>query len=181
MSSYRFIFALLLSKSDSVPKINNSKDYNFTPLGCNKIYTIDGDVWKNFDKGSFVIYYPNRQEFNLLLENDKNFKILIALSDKKTVSVPGRGETVLTEFTRNSKEEIEAGYDVTDIFGLSAIANIGYSKEEAKKICKLNLAVTEYGLLKSKEDAKIFTEFANKHIIEHEPFMPLKILIKKSN
>ncbi len=179
MSSYRFIFAILVSRNGCVPKINSSKDYNFAPLGCNKIYTIDADVWKSFDKDSFVLYYPNRQKLNAIIEKNKNANILIAITNKSTLLVPGRGEVVLAEYPGDAKKTVKAGYDVTDIFGLSALANIGYSKKEVGDICKLNLATTQYGLLKSKEDAKVFTEFANKHIIEHAPFMPLKILYIK--
>ncbi len=179
MSSYRFIFAILVSKSDSVPKINSSKDYNFAPLGCNKIYTIDADVWKSFDKDSFVLYYPNRQNLNAIIEKNKNANILIALTNKKTLLMPGRGEVVLAEYLCDAKKIVKTGYDVTDIFGLSALANIGYSKKEVGDICKLNLATTQYGLLKSKEDANVFTEFANKHILEHAPFMVLEILFLK--
>ena len=63
-------------------------------------------------------------------------------------------------------------------FGLSALASIGYFKKEVVDIRKLNLSITKLGLLKSKKDAKMFREYANKHIKELAPFMVLEILIK---
>ena len=107
MSSYKFIFAILLSKGKSVPqKTDVCKDYNFMPLGGSKIYTIDADAWKSFNKDSFVIHYPNRQEFNCVIEKNKNANILIALADTSTLLVPGRGEVVLAEYLCDSQKTV---------------------------------------------------------------------------
>ena len=52
-------------------KADVCKDCNFMPLCGNEIYTIDADVWKSFDKDSFLLYYPNRQELNDIIEKTK--------------------------------------------------------------------------------------------------------------
>ena len=180
-NSVLYIFAILLIKGKilKINKENKNSKFVFMPFKSDNQITIDEDIWKSFHNDTIVLYYPNEQEYDLFLNNALNekYKIIIALIDKNNIYIPGRDVVKLIEFKiPKGYRVIELGYDVTDLFGLSAIANIGYSQEEIASILTLNLSTTKYGLLTNKKDAVKFIEYANKHILEHAPFVALKLI-----
>lgn len=74
-------------------------------------------------------------------------------------------------------QAVDAGYDVTDSFGLSAISNVGYFKDDLAAIISLDISVNEYGLIDNKTDSLRFIDFADSHVEEHAPFHSIKIKI----
>ncbi len=176
-----YIFAILLIKEKilKINKANKNSKFVFMPFKSDNQITIDEDIWKSFHNETAILYYPNKQEYDLFLSKVLNgkYKIIIALIDKSNIYIPGRGVVKLIEFkVPKGYRIIEFGYDIVDLFGLSAITNIGYTQEEMASILTLNLSTTKYGLLINKKDAEKFIEYADKHILEHTPFIALKLI-----
>jgi hypothetical protein len=79
----------------------------------------------------------------------------------------------------NVKNEIEnyifLGFDVIDISGLSAIANIGYSHDESVEISNAQIGINEFGLIGSMQDSIKFSKIASLFAVEHAPFFPVEV------
>lgn len=155
-------------------------DYVFVPFGGSQIFTIDEDVWKATGQHPELIFFPSGSEYNAVFHKslESDVVVLVGLANESTLDVPGRGLTDL-ELLQVSDEyrAVDAGYDVVDSFGLSAVTNVGYSKGEVDAVAGLGISVNKYGLINSENDGIRFAEFADNYVEEHAPFYPMRIKI----
>ena len=175
-----YIFSILSVRGEAPnsTKIEFDKGYKFMPFGGSEIYTIDEDIWLNIQGMPTLSFFPTLSKCNMFFDEglNSNITVLIALTDKPQVEIPGRGLVLLQPYTKSLDSNlVDIGYDVTDLFGLSSITNIGYSMDEFSSIVDLDIGITEYGLISNKSDALKFTKFSDNHILEHSPFLPLRI------
>lgn len=155
-------------------------DYTFMPFGGSQICTMDGDVWKAAGARPELVLFPNSSECNAAIQKalDPSVFVLMGLVGERMMDVPGQGLTNLEPLQLGDKyRTLDAGYDVTDPFGLSAISNIGYSTDDTTAIRNLGITVTEYGLIHSESDSRRLADFADSHVEEHAPFRPVRIMI----
>ena len=179
-----YIFAVLSARGEAPNsmKIKFNKDYKFMPFGGYEVYTIDRNIWESIGGKPTLSFFPTVSECNIFFDKALNSEttVLIALTDKPQLDIPGRGLTSLEPYIKPLNGNlVDVGYDVTDLFGLSAITNIGYSMDAFSSILDLDIATTEYGLISNLSDALRFAKFADNYALEHSPFLPLKI--KKSS
>lgn len=183
----RYVF-VVLSISGSPPSADELRkeqaDYVFAPLGGNKIYTIDEEIWKVIGHHIESSYFPSEEEYNAILQKslESHTTVLVGLVEHDQLDMPGRGETNLTLFSPGERyKAIDIGYDVIDSFGLSAISNVGYSIFEAQNIENLNISLTKFGLIDNKNDSDRFSVYADKYLEEHAPFSSIKIKLIRSD
>ena len=155
-------------------------DYTFSPFGGSQIFTIDEDVWKLAGGRPDLVFFPDSSECSTTFQKalEPGVVVLVGLVGESKLDVPGRGLTDLETLQLGDKyRAVDAGYDVTDSFGLSAICNVGYTGDDMIAIRNLGISVNEYGLIGSETDSFRFAEFADSHVEEHAPFQPIKIKI----
>lgn len=81
---------------------------------------------------------------------------------------------VIKEYSKDGLLRI--GFDVIDPWaGISAINNIGYSKDDLIQINELGLKANEYGLLNSISDAESFAQLIRTIATEHAPYEIVEI------
>lgn len=182
---YVFVVLLISGAPPSAEELRKGHaDYVFAPLGGNKIYTIDEEIWKAIDHHIESNYFPSEEECNAILQKsmESHTAVLVGLVEHGQLDIPGRGETNLTLFSPGERyKAIDIGYDVIDSFGLSAIANVGYSTSEAQNIEKLNISLTKFGLIENKNDSDRLSVYADKYVEEHAPFSSIKIKLIRSD
>jgi hypothetical protein len=178
-----YVFAVISAVGD--PPNGNKMgvvrgDYVFMPFGGSQIFTIDEDIWKAAGGNTELVFFPDNSECNAIFQKalESDAVVLVGLVGECKLDVPGRGFTDLEFLQIGDKyRAVDAGYDVTDSFGLSAISNVGYSKDDIATITDLGISVNKYGLIHSENDSIRFAEFADRHVEEHAPFYPIKIKI----
>lgn len=178
-----YVFAVMSIVGDP-PNSNKMEvvrdDYIFMPFGGSQILTIDEDIWKAVGGRPELVFFPDSSECSAAFQKalEPGVVVLVGLVGESKLDVPGRGLTDLEPFQLGDKyRAVDAGYDVTDSFGLSAISNVGYSTDDTAAITNLGVSVNEYGLIHSETDSLRFAEFADSHVEEHAPFHPIKIKI----
>ena len=178
-----YIFAAM-SVANRPPKgerpTSPGSNYVFAPLGGDSIYTLDADIWRAAGEHPETKFFPDSGEYGTILQKtlDQGNILLLGLTDKHELDIPGRGRTTLEKFTTHStQKEIDAGYDVMDSFGLSAASNIGYTKPEAIAISSLNIKINKYGLIENEPAAIKFMQLAENYAKEHVPFYAINIKI----
>lgn len=177
------VFAVMSIVGD--PPNSNKKeffrsDYIFMPLGGSQIFTIDKNVWKVAGGRPDLVFFPDSSECSTAFQKalEPGVIVLVGLIGESKLDVPGRGLTDLEPLQIDDKyRAVDVGYDVTDYFGLSAICDVGYSRNDITDLDNLNVTVNEYGLIQNKTDSLRFAEFADSHVEEHAPFQPIKIKI----
>ncbi len=154
-------------------------DYVFAPFGGNKIFTVDADLWKIYGQNLEQIFFPSANEYRAIIDQslNSNTHILVGLIGEHKLNVPGRGLTTLEAFIAKKEYRmmIDMGYDVVDYFGLSAIANIGYTSNEVTDIENLDIDTNRFGLINNKDDGIRFALFADTSAEEHSPFIPIRV------
>lgn len=159
-------------------------EYKFYPLQHEgAIFTADSTFWRN-ETIAKVNYWPSTNEIaHILLSHKLENHLLVILSDNNSASTIDPNTLVklskIPVDVKKSFEFVDAGFDVIDISGLSALTNIGYASADLSTLDN-NLKVTQYGLIASISEARKFANFASNVAPEHSPFFTVKVnLIEK--
>lgn len=193
---FKYVWGLLYISGSppTTEKLHQRVDCQFYPFDhSGAVLTIDHDVWdipKLDDKPyirSKISYWPSATEIDNFIngEDEKDHWRLIALSDQDSApTIDPENFVKLEEVSLSSMDSFfsgfsEAGFDVIDTSGLSALTNIGYSKIDLIQIEKQHLAINSYGLIKKLGDSYKFAECVSDIAQEHTPFFPVKIWVKK--
>ena len=155
-------------------------DCTFMPLGEGQIFTIDKNIWKVAGRSPEFVCFPDASECSTVFQKalEPGVIVLVGLIRDSELDVPGRGVTDLEPLhLGDTYRAIDAGYDVTDLWGLSAISDCGYTEDDMVAIRKLGISANEYGLIDREADGLRFAAFADRHVEEHAPFQPIKIKI----
>ena len=179
--SYIFLVVLVSGKPpNGIERRAHRKDYIFSPLGGNSVFTVDIDSWESDQYKLQRSFFPNYSEYNLIASKGLELKegVLVGLSNEKKLMIPGRGAATLEKFipSENFENQSYIGYDVVDAFGLSALVNIGYTSEEMSAIEELGIEIGCHGLIRYRDDAIKFARFAESSAMEHAPFYPINVL-----
>lgn len=166
---------------------NEFSEYIFYPFPYTEtVFTIDLNVWNSvsgptFNENDIIDFWPNSEILNAFYSeaaNPKSTKFLI-LSNQPTASTIDPDCLVplldIRNFPDKKKNYNFLGHDVIDISGLSAIANIGYSKDESFEISNAKIGINSFGLISSFQDSVKFSEMASLFAIEHAPFFPVEV------
>ena len=172
-----------------------TKEYYFAPL-CHdeSIYTADYNIWsdlkeKNSRNIELYSFCPTVESITKILQEiNTSSRVVLALTEFNTFEPPGSVDVHLPlvriqEIMKQSDIDnlVDAGFDVVDKWtGLSALANIGYSKDDVTNLNSFSYKTNQFGLLTSVIEANKFVEFASSAAPEHMPFIPLKILVCES-
>lgn len=165
---------------------NEFSEYIFYPFPhMGTVFTIDLSVWNSesgpTDENDTIDFWPSSEilsAFYRQTPNPKSTKFLI-LSNQPTASTidPDCHVPLLDvrNFPDRKKNYNLLGHDVIDISGLSAIANIGYSKDESFEISNAKIGINSFGLISSFQDSVKFSEMASLFAIEHAPFFSVEV------
>ncbi len=177
----RYVFVVMAVVGDP-PSGNEigivSGDYTFAPFGGSRIYTLDDEVWCATGQCAEPFFFPKATDYNEMFWNSRGSQstVLVGLVDVGELYVPGRGITILEQLDLgNEFKSFDLGYDVVDSFGLSAITNVGYSKDDMSDIMELGCSVNQYGLIGKRECSDVFVEFVNETTTEHAPFYSVEV------
>jgi len=177
---YMFLVMSVTGEPPNGDKMKAIRDsYIFAPFGGSQIFTIDADLWKIGAHNPEQFFCPSTNEYNAIVGKsiNSNTHILVGLIAEHELNVPGRGLTSLEVFMPNDKYSmmVDMGYDVIDYFGLSAIANIGYTPNEVINIGNMDIDINRFGLINNKDDGIRFALFSNASAKEHSPFFPIRV------
>jgi hypothetical protein len=166
------------------------EDYIFYPFNFEKeISTIDLSVWNINQKNialdlKEISFWPDLIKIHNFFTESKeieisNNKFFLVLSNKSHAqTIDPACEVPL--FNINEIAELQdkfsfLGYDVIDTSGLSAVVNIGYSKDELLKIKNEKIEINNFGIISSLIDAAKFAQMADLFAGEHAPFSPVEV------
>lgn len=160
----------------------DSGEYIFMPLGGDRVFTVDESVWNAVGSKAEQVLIPSTGQGNIILQDKirQGMTVFFGLVPEHEIEIPGRGMTELELYESPSNYRvIDAGYDVIDSFGVSAISNIGYTQDEVETLKGLEIAINQYGLISSHDAGVRFAEFADQYAEEHAGFFPVYIQIIK--
>lgn len=164
--------------------------YIFYPFQHNEnIFTADLSVWKSNQNTANnstnaleeISYWPSAIKIKNFIKdkinsNSKSFIILFNKSCAQTIDANYAAPLVdLSEIAEFKKDFSFLGYDVIDISGLSALANIGYSRHEVLEINNAKIEINNFGIISSLNDAVKLVTIADLFANEHAPFSPVEV------
>lgn len=189
--SVEYILAIL--ETDCSPATGRqlhgrNSDYRFYPAKHDgDILTIDAMLWREskrhtIERKPVLSMWPNAQIVSECLSRlaVANWVLIAVTQSNVAQTIDPDTSMALIPLPKLSKSFFEVGYDVVDISGLSALANIGYTTQDILQLAFNPLRVTAHGLIADPQDAKIFAEFASNAAAEHAPFSPVKVLAQRS-
>lgn len=166
--------------------------YTFYPFSHDgPILTIDAAVWNvpgSKEPGNLrIVHWPNAANIADTFATAGSFDDwhLIAVSDSPVAHTIDPNDLVnLCTLPPLSTEGgtqnfYEAGFDVIDLSGLSALTDVGYTADDIAELRPDSFAVNENGLISSIGESRRFAEVASRLVLEHAPFFPVKILVRR--
>ena len=194
--NFKYIWAIIKTQKKLPRGVNfqnknlDNVDYIFYPFQHNEnIFTADLSVWKsnlnNADNSTNALeeisYWPSAFKIknfikDIVNSNSKSFIILSSKSCAQTIDASNAAPLVdLSEIAEFKKDFSFLGYDVIDISGLSALANIGYSRHEVLEIDNAKIKINNFGIISSLNDAIKLVTIADLFANEHAPFSPVEV------
>lgn len=174
---FKYIWSILEADSEPPSTANLNKkenEYFFYPFDFNgRVFTSNVQAWSQTGSAREKLW-PNYE--NLLFVAKK---YLIFVTTEHLGCCPAGSDLEINliniDEVKNLKFE-PLGFDVIDKWGISAIANIGYTKKEIDEIRNLGIEITHYGLVSNLKNAFAFSAAVSGYVKEHGPFFPVEIL-----
>ena len=169
---------------------DRNSDYRFYPAKhSGEILTIDAMLWDESKRHTIkrkplLSMWPSTQIVSECLNRSvvaRNWVLIAVTQSNVAQTIDPDTSMTLSPLPELSKNFFEVGYDVVDISGLSALANIGYTTQDILQLALNPLRVTAHGLIADLQDAKKFAEFASNAAAEHAPFSPVRVLATAAN
>lgn len=158
--------------------------YKFYPFSHEgQILTFDEMIWNSGQqkKSQSIIWPSEKQIEDAVLSHNKNFKAILAFSDREYALTIKEGDTVkIHKIPEHLNDNFfnnfhQYGYDVVDIAGLSALTNIGYELNDLELFQAANVQVNRYGLIEESYEAIKISDIASQIAVEHAPFLPVQL------
>lgn len=164
-----------------------SEYFFYPPKHDGDILTIDAMLWGEpkshaSERKPVVSMWPDAQfvsECLARLATANNWTLFATTQSSVGQTIDPDTSMVLTPLPQLSQSFFDAGYDVVDISGLSALTNVGYTSHDASLLPQHPMKITAHGLIAELRDAQEFAEFASKVAPEHAPFSPVKVLANR--
>ena len=186
--SDQYILAIL--EADCSPPMGShlhhgSDEYFFYPFEHDSvILTIDAIFWDESrshasKRKSVINMWPNKtlvSECLSYVANVNNWTLFAITHASVGQTIDPNRCISLTPLPELSPGFFDAGYDVVDICGLSALTNVGYTDHDIALLKRYSMKITVHGLIAELQDAQEFAKFASNTAPEHAPFSPVKIL-----